>query len=493
MNSNPLSIGTVLNNGRYRILSILGRGGFGITYMVEDIRSNRRMAIKELFAADLCGRENNSPEVKAVTASAIQQIESIKAKFIKEAKTLMQINHEGIVKVYDMFEENGTAYYVMDYLQGHTLDYIVSRQGPFSTEKALKIIDRVADALQYIHDRRLNHLDVKPDNIILRNDTHEVILIDFGLSKHYDHNGRQTSHTPVGISKGYAPLEQYSGEGVATFAPEADIYSLCATLYFLLSGITPPEAVELASRSLPRPFEIADNNLWMAILKGMAANPGNRFHSVQEFRNALTHPSGKSPQATIASTGMANPTVRVVPVQPAQNPFMPQQHSAKGSKTAMWFLIGAGIVAVMLIIGALSYSDNDTSTSQNDEYSTLTTEEKTTEAKENQPALYPEEKAAAPQANTANEVPTLYLTGSIGDDYGAEMSINPSGGYYIFLNTQRNTVVDSYDAQSGNLVISGYNSNKKYIGTFRGRLRNGTYSGTFTNYKNQTIQFNLSE
>lgn len=509
MTDNALQSGTVISNGRYRILSVLGRGGFGITYLVENLQTNRRMAMKELFPADLCGREGNDPSVRAVTSAAGAQIDSMKAKFIKEASTLMQLDHEGIVKVYDLFEENGTAYYVMDYLQGRTLDDVIREDGVMSHDKAIKVIDRVADALQYVHNRRLNHLDVKPTNIILRDDTHEVVLIDFGLSKRYDRHGRQTSNTPVGISKGYAPLEQYSGDGVATFSPETDIYSLCATLYYLLSGIDPPEAVELVSRSLPRPFEISDQNLWMIILKGMAANPDFRFHSMQELRGALMSTLQTAPvqrvdngynggygdnipptynnggYADMPDNGM-QPKVARIPTPGA--PVMRQPAKMSGSKTLKWILIGAAILIGLLLLGAMMGGDDSAPAENND--ASEVEEEIVIDSTAN--------TGSSAEANTTapQDIQQMTLSGTIGGDDNAQLSLTPDGGHYTFLGAERSLTVENYEPSTGKLELGAYDGNNNYIGTFRGILQQGTkvhYTGTFTNTKNHSIDFSLSE
>lgn len=153
--------------------------------------------------------------------------------------------------MHEIFEENGTAYYVMDYAEGGSLADLVKREGHLSEPEAIRYILQVAEALAYIHGENMNHLDVKPANILL-NDCNEAVLIDFGLSKQYDAlTGGQTSTTPVGISEGYAPMEQYKQGGVSEFSPETDIYALGATFFMLLTGKTPPGASDIFENGVP--------------------------------------------------------------------------------------------------------------------------------------------------------------------------------------------------------------------------------------------------
>ena len=130
----------------------------------------------------------------------------------------------------------------MDYIKGKNLNDMVKREGAMSEERALGYIRQVADALSYVHSNNIMHLDVKPANIIVRKSDDKAILIDFGTAKQYDSEGSQTSTTPVGLSVGYAPIEMTKPGGVQTFSPETDVYSLGATLYFLITGQNPPDA-----------------------------------------------------------------------------------------------------------------------------------------------------------------------------------------------------------------------------------------------------------
>ena len=237
-----LPVGSTLMQGKYRIVAVLGQGGFGITYKGEHTMLGTTVAIKEFFMKGACERDENSTHV--TTSQSNSELASrFRTKFLKEAKTLAVLKHPNIIRVFDVYEDNGTAYYVMDYIEGNNLSDIVEGKGRLSEPLALKYIRQVANALNYLHQKKLLHLDVKPANILLDKNTGNAILIDFGVSKQYDQDGQQTSTTPPAISKGYSPVEQYAqGSNVKTFSPATDIYSLAATLYKLVTGNTPPES-----------------------------------------------------------------------------------------------------------------------------------------------------------------------------------------------------------------------------------------------------------
>lgn len=277
---------TTLQNGKYKIVRTLGQGGFGITYEAEQVMLRRRVALKEFFMKDCCERDDGTSRVTVGTGSQRELVEKFRGKFIREAQMMAGMDHPNVVRVLDVFEENGTAYYVMENLPGGSLKAKVEAEGPLSEADAEKYIREVADALAYIHSLNTVHLDVKPANILL-NSRGEAVLIDFGISKHYDSAGEQTSSTPVGISKGYAPLEQGRDGDVSQFRPSTDIYALGATLYYLVSGQTPPEASVAAEDGIPRPMGLSDR-LWHAIEQSMKPFRRNRPQDIPAFLALLT-------------------------------------------------------------------------------------------------------------------------------------------------------------------------------------------------------------
>ena len=276
---------TLLQGGKYRIEKVLGQGGFGITYLALQTGLNRKVAIKEFFMKEYCNRDAETSHVSIPSEGSKEFVARFRQKFVKEAQTIAGLNHPHIIRIHDIFEENGTAYYVMEYHDQGSLSELIKQCGSLPEVEALRYIREVADALSYIHKRKMNHLDIKPSNLLLDEEGH-AILIDFGLSKCYDEAGNQTSTTPVGISHGYAPKEQYMG-GVSTFSAATDIYSLGGTLYKLLTGKTPPNASEVDDEGLPPlPTHISRPTV-AAIKQAMRPRRKERPQSVAAFLSLL--------------------------------------------------------------------------------------------------------------------------------------------------------------------------------------------------------------
>lgn len=339
---------TILQGGKYTIISILGQGGFGITYLGVQSGLDRKVAIKEFFIREMCERDDSTNHVTLGTEGSRETVDMYRQKFLKEARSIAQLNHPNIVRIIDVFEENGTAYYVMEYAEGGSLKDKVKENGSLSEAVATRYIIQVAEALDYIHQRNMNHLDVKPGNIML-NEKDETLLIDFGLSKQYDaSSGSQTSSTPVGISEGYAPMEQYKKGGVSVFSPETDIYALGATFFNLLTGATPPSASDVYEDGIPvKELESkgVSRKAIGVICQAMAGRKKDRLKSAQAFINALS----KSNKAK-AKTNVKDKDTTVIVV--------PEKHGIK--KRKMW--IGIGVIAVAVIVIGLElisgYNDN---------------------------------------------------------------------------------------------------------------------------------------
>ncbi len=329
---NALKTNAVLQNGKYRIEGVLGQGGFGITYLASQVALNRKVTIKEFFMKELCNRDEQTSQVSVPSMGSVDTVVRFRAKFVKEAQTIAALNNPHIIHIHDIFEENGTAYYVMDYLSGGSLSDLVQRNGILAEATALGYIRQVADALSYIHARNINHLDIKPSNVLIDGNGNAVV-IDFGLSKRYDETGSQTSTTPVGISHGFAPLEQYQPGGVSTFSPTTDIYSLGATLYKLLSGQTPPNATALLDADLDLSRLSASPSTKAAIAAAMQPKRKGRPQTVEAFIAMLDEKV--APSVVVPIQAMVDEEATVIAHEPeapqptVENPSVTQAKKEK--------------------------------------------------------------------------------------------------------------------------------------------------------------------
>ena len=298
-----LIIGTLLHGGTYKIEKILGQGSFGITYLAEHTNLGKKVAIKEFFMKELNSRGEDG-SITGMSDSSLSQ--NYCQKFKKEAINLSRLDHPNIVRVTDSFSENGTFYYVMDFIEGQNLnDYIKSHY--IDEAEAVSIIKSVADALIYMHEENhMLHLDLKPGNVMRRESDGHVFLIDFGLSKHYSTDGQPETSTTIGLgTAGYAPIEQGNQAKNGEFRPTIDVYALGATFYKLLTRETPPPASDLVSddellESKLREKGVSDN-LIKVVTEAMCPNVRRRTQSIKEFKGNLDCIKSET-QATINVT-----------------------------------------------------------------------------------------------------------------------------------------------------------------------------------------------
>ena len=285
----PLALpaGSVLS-GQYVIERVLGQGGFGITYCAKDHKSGDYVAVKEFFPDTMATR--NQTSVVPYTGDRGSDYSYGKECFIQEAETLSQfIGVENIVRIYNYFEENGTAYFVMDYVEGMSFDdYIQQHGGRLSFEDTCKILAPVMDALAIVHSRGIIHRDVTPDNIFITNDG-KVKLLDFGAARYS--LGDRSQSLDVVLKHGFAPKEQYVRRGKQ--GPFTDVYALGATFYYALTGKRPPDAVDrMDVDELVPPSSLGvdiPQEAEQAILLALQVQPADRFQSITAFKNALGH------------------------------------------------------------------------------------------------------------------------------------------------------------------------------------------------------------
>lgn len=283
-----LPIGTILH-GTYRVEEYLSSGGFGNTYVVTNVQFDEAYALKEFFMKGISQREGQTT-VSVSNADNQQQFESQREKFKKEARRLRKLQNGHIVHVHDLFEENGTAYYVMDLLDGESLSARMKRtKRPMTEQEVLSVLPQVLSALKEVHAQQIWHLDLKPGNIMTDHQGNAV-LIDFGASKQMDATqGYTGTSTALCYTPGYAPSEQIDGN-IKRIGPWTDFYALGATLYNLLTSLQPPstsdvmmEGAEAFSFPPSVSSEMQQLVVWM-----MSARPAARPQSVEEIEQRLS-------------------------------------------------------------------------------------------------------------------------------------------------------------------------------------------------------------
>ena len=279
---------TILS-GRYLVGRVLGFGGFGTTYIAWDLVLEKKVAIKEYMPSDFATRAPGETQLSVYDGELGEQFEAGLKSFIDESRRLAKFNHEdGIVHIFDSFLENGTAYIVMEYLEGKTLkELLKERGGKIPYEEAVGYILPILKSLDTVHQTGIIHRDIAPDNIFLTNDG-KVKLIDFGASRY-----ATTLHSKslsVILKQGYAPEEQYRSHGEQ--GPWSDVYAVCATLYRAITGVVPEDALErCANDKLVPPSKMGiqlPQGIENAILNGLNTKAENRIQSAKELAQALS-------------------------------------------------------------------------------------------------------------------------------------------------------------------------------------------------------------
>lgn len=288
MGEDCLKEGTVLKN-RYRIDKILGAGGFGITYLAEDNTLRQSVVLKEFFPRETAGREKDGNNVM-LPREKNDRKRFLKGKkdFLLEARRMSQLfDIPAIVKILDWFEENDTAYLVMEYLRGISLDrYLQRLDAPLSFGEAWKILEPAAFALEKVHKKGIIHRDLNPDNLMLL-ENGKIKIIDFGSARKYLDTEKTMT---ILIKKGYAPPEQYMNRGKQ--GPWTDVYALCATLYEMITGVRPDSSLNRVQKDklyLPSAYgaEILPEEE-KVLCRGLELDPEKRYRNMTELRLALS-------------------------------------------------------------------------------------------------------------------------------------------------------------------------------------------------------------
>lgn len=295
--------GTILHGKSfvYQIDNVLGQGSFGITYLASikingalgSIDANVKVTVKEFFMANFNGRQGCT----VTSGSQDGMYGYYKHKFTQEAINLSKLHHPNIVNVLEAFEENNTVYYAMEYIDGGSLDKKIEQNQKLSEKQCIELTKQIGSAVSFMHDNMMLHLDLKPSNIMLKQNG-DAVLIDFGLSKQYTENGEPETLTKVGGgTPGYAPLEQISYRDGKGFPVTMDVYALGGTMYKMLTGVRPPEASDILEDGFPLQ-ELTNRNVSehtaVVIAKAMMPKRSERYQSVMDMIKDLSSESPSS-------------------------------------------------------------------------------------------------------------------------------------------------------------------------------------------------------
>ena len=361
-----LPIGAKLQMGKYRVERYLSSGGFGNTYVVRNVAFNEVFAMKEFFMKGINERDGgDSTHISVSNPTNHEQFDQQREKFKTEAKRLRSLHNSHLVQVHDLFEENGTAYYVMDFVEGESLSALLKRTGqPLSEREGLRILSEVLEGLAEVHKHKIWHLDLKPGNIMLDRQGN-AILIDFGASKQMTAGGYATATMSMCYTPGYAPSEQVD-QNIKAIGAWTDLYALGATLYNIVTRNNPPSISDLGEPgAFTYPVTVSANTRklieWM-----MNPSRQRRPQSIEAVRNYLS----KMPEAkflsdsTILGSDKPEPPVPPVPPVPPKPPIYIKRKSGMSPWLKATLIVGGifvflGVVAfVGLIALGIMFDDS---------------------------------------------------------------------------------------------------------------------------------------
>ena len=443
-----LKTGTVLR-GTYRIDGHLSSGGFGNTYVATHILFGSKLAIKEFFMKGVNQRLDNTCGVRVSNSENVDEFNHQLEKFKKEACRLHDLDNKNIVKVHDLFEENGTAYYVMDYIDGEDLRNLLERiQRPMNEDEVMKILPQVLNALHEVHTKKMWHLDLKPANIMV-DKSGTVKLIDFGASKQFDYSHGGVTSSAVAYTNGFAPIEQME-RNQKNFGPWTDFYALGATLYNLLSNNKPPlpsdindDRTDDKHLSLPMSSSVSDK-LKDLLLWLMTPNRLDRPQSVAEINKQLG----------LSSVLNDSDVTIVVPGDEGQTPPLPPSPPRPQIKPILLALVAG------MLLGILCYSLYDYTTKNPSMITSAVAQE---------------------QVDTVEAVTDKLIDISLGKcHYTGDVSKitgKPNGkGIAVFSNGDM-CEATFVNGEIGDSIIYYFSDGDKYEGAFR---NNAFYKGRYT-------------
>ena len=406
-------------NGRYVVGKVLGAGGFGITYIGYDLKLDSRVAIKEYYPS---GAANRSISLTVIPTAEVKgnPFELGKSRFLKEAKTLSEFVGDGnIVTLRDYFEENGTAYIVMEYLEGQDLSHYARERGRFEFSEALDLLEPVMLALDEVHKKGLIHRDISPSNIMVLNNG-KVKVLDFGSARLQNTSGELS--LSVMLKPGYAPMEQYSTHGEQ--GSWTDVYAMSATIYRLITGKTPPTSTDrLMEDTLEPPSKLGVKITPAqeeALLHGLALRPADRTRTMAELAKELR-------------------TKRKTPITRPETPKAPAAEPVKKEKPKKRLLIIGGALLAALVILVLCLTLPKGSGGKTAVQPAQTMEQ----------SLSPEELAAARDAVSGHSETTI----SAGYQHSAALL---AGGSHTVGLCADGTVVAVGSSDRGQCSVSGW-------------------------------------
>lgn len=360
-----LAAGTIVY-GVYVIESVLGEGGFGVTYLALKKDTGQTVALKEYYPLAYGSRKPGSCEIEPVSGKEAEYDHG-RERFVREASVLHEFCYlDGIVKVWDCFETNGTAYIIMDYIDGITLKEYVSCHGGMGYDEWMEMLSPILKSLITLHKHGVIHRDISPDNLMIGMDN-QLYLIDFGAAKEIEY-GKTTT---VLLKVGYAPPEQYLHDG--EMGAWTDVYAICATIYTVLCGKAPVDAVARLQGKTLIPLEeqgvMVEAWQWNAIQKGMRIRAAERYQNVEELYEALTVQPKEEDMPTIMDVEMD---------ADIQERLQQAGDRKKQYKTRTKLSVGIAVITIVCVVGIWSMWNQNKVEAQPESTVTKTTETGTT-------------------------------------------------------------------------------------------------------------------